>query len=216
VAVLAVTVIIGPAALILVFQVIAPTRTALMLVRMTQGYPPRGTWTSYDAIAPAMRRAVIAGEDLEFCEESLGLDFASLARQSRVWLAGGRPTGASTIAMQTARNLFLWPQRSWLRKAFEVWLAPQLALLWPRRRLLEVYLNVAEFGPGLYGVEAAAVTYFGKTAANLTPDEASELTVLLPNPSHPPMVSDPQKTRARRDWIRGLIDLDDDSLRCAA
>jgi monofunctional glycosyltransferase len=138
----------------------------------------------YDRIAPALAEAVIASEDNLFCQEALGFDFDALAGQIGAWRDGEHPRGASTITMQTAKNLLLWPGRDPVRKAIEAWLTPQVALLWPKRRVLEVYLNVVEFAPGLYGAEAAARRLFGRPAASLTPDQAARLAVVLPDPLH--------------------------------
>jgi monofunctional biosynthetic peptidoglycan transglycosylase len=124
---------------------------------------------------------VIAAEDNRFCEHA-GFDWGELEGQLDALLAGGRARGASTITMQTAKNLFLWPGRDFVRKALEAWLTPQIELLWPKRRIIEVYLNVAEFGPGIYGAEAAARAYFGKSAGALGAREAALLAAVLPSP----------------------------------
>jgi monofunctional biosynthetic peptidoglycan transglycosylase len=149
-----------------------------------EGYSVQYDWIGFDSIAPVMRRAVIAAEDYGFCDEPTGFDFQSMEREFEVWEKGGRPRGASTITMQTARNLFLLPNRSWLRKLVELWITPQIALLWPRQRILEVYLNIVEFGPGIHGVQAASRYYFGKNASELTLEEATRLALSLPKPLH--------------------------------
>ena len=136
----------------------------------------------YADISPALPHALIASEDNLFCEETFGFDFAAMRSQLDVWEEGKRPRGASTITMQTAKNLLLWPGRDPFRKAIEAWLTPQIALLWPKRRILEVYLNIVEFGPGIYGAEAAARWFFHKPAAELTPREAAQLVSVLPRP----------------------------------
>ena len=148
----------GPPALILAFRVLPPPATPLMLIRLAEGHALRREWVAYEKIAPALAEAVIAAGDNRFCAQALGFDFAALRGQVEAWQDGERPRGASTITMQTAKNLLLWPGRDPVRKALEAWLTPQLALLWPKRRMLEVYLNIVEFGPGLYGAEAAART----------------------------------------------------------
>lgn len=172
----------GPLVLILAFRVLPPPATPLMLIRLAEGHPIRREWIPYEAIAPALAEAVIAAEDNLFCRQLLGFDFAALREQIEAWQEGERPRGASTITMQTAKNLFLWPGRDPLRKLLEAWLTPQLALLWPKLRVLEVYLNVVEFGPGIYGAEAAARAFFGKAAADLSAQEAARLAAVLPNP----------------------------------
>ncbi len=172
----------GPPALILVFRVLPPPATPLMLIRLAQGHALRQEWVAYERIAPALAEAVIAAEDNRFCGQALGFDFAALRGQVEAWQDGERPRGASTITMQTAKNLLLWPGRDPVRKALEAWLTPQVALLWPKRRILEVYLNVVEFGPGLYGAEAAARAFFGKPASALSTREAALLAAVLPSP----------------------------------
>ncbi|HUZ63612.1 MAG TPA: monofunctional biosynthetic peptidoglycan transglycosylase [Acetobacteraceae bacterium] len=174
--------LLGPALLILLFRFAPVPITPLMLIRVAEGYGLRHRWVPYERIAPAMARSVIASEDDFFCTEPLGFDFGALRGQIGVWMHGGRPLGASTITMQTARNLLLWPGRNLPRKALEAWLTPQIALLWPKRRVLEVYLNSIEFGPGIFGVEAAARAFFHEPAAALTAAEAARLAAVLPDP----------------------------------
>lgn len=173
-----------PIVLIAAYRFIAPSLTPLMYVRRAQGYEVHHQWTRLSSISLAMRRAVIMSEDVGFCDESMGMDWHRMGQQFDVWAAGRRPTGAGTIAMQTARNLFLLPDRSFVRKLIELWLTPQLTLLWTRSRILEVYLNIAEFGPGIFGVQAAARYYFNKDALRLNTLEATRLAEVLPNPLH--------------------------------
>ncbi len=127
-------------------------------------------------------RAVIAGEDARFCQHH-GFDFDAIERAwQRYRRGGGRLFGASTISMQTAKNLFLWPGRDWLRKALEAWFTAWLELAWSKRRIIEVYLNIVEWDSGVYGAEAAARHYFGKPAAALSVREAARLAAVLPDP----------------------------------
>ena len=139
-------------------------------------------WVGYDDISPALVHAVIASEDERFCEEPWGFDGPALEAQIAAWRAGKKPRGASTVTQQTAKNLLLWPGRDPVRKAIEAWLTPQIAFLWPKRRIIEVYLNIIEFGPGIYGAEAAARRFFHKSAATLTQEEAAKLAAVLPRP----------------------------------
>lgn len=176
--------LLAPMVLIAVGRFVAPPVTPLMLIRSAQGYHIQRQWVSLHAIAPTMRRAVIVAEDNRFCGEFIGMDFQSIDHQVHIWTSGGRPSGASTITMQTTGNLFEWPGRSLVHKLAELWITPQLALLWPRRRVLEVYLNIVEFGPGLFGVQAASRHYFGKDASQLNVIEATRLAAVLPNPLH--------------------------------
>jgi len=172
----------GPAAAILAFRFLPLPVTPLMLIRLAQGYPLHRQWAAYAAISPALAESVIASEDNLFCEESLGFDVQAMRGQYEAWQAGERPRGASTITQQTAKNLFLWPGRDPVRKFVEAWLTPQISLLWPKRRILEVYLNIVEFGPGIYGAEAAARSFFHKPASDLSAREAALLAAVLPRP----------------------------------
>jgi monofunctional biosynthetic peptidoglycan transglycosylase len=124
---------------------------------------------------------VIAGEDARFCQHR-GFDREAIEAAWERYRRGGRLVGASTISMQTAKNLFLWPGRDWPRKALEAWFTVWIELFWNKRRIVEVYLNIIELGPGLYGAEAAARHHFGKPAASLTATEAARLAAILPDP----------------------------------
>lgn len=174
-------VLAGPALLILAYRVIPPPVTPLMVIRAVQGEAIDYRWTPLEDISPHLAKAVIASEDNRFCEH-WGFDFGEIQAIFDEWREGERPRGASTITMQTAKNILLWPDRQILRKLFEAWLTPQMELLWSKRRILEVYLNVAEMGPGIYGAEAAAQQHFGKAAAALSPREAALLAAALPSP----------------------------------
>jgi monofunctional glycosyltransferase len=175
-------VFLAPPLAILVLRFVPPPPTPLMLIRWIEGDRPVRIWTPLDRIAPSLPRLVVAGEDNGFCIQRFGIDTAALRAQVDARLEGDEARGASTITMQLARNLFLPPSRTLLRKAAELWLTPQLAVLWPKRRVIEVYLNVVEFGPGLYGAEAASRAYFHKSAAQLSDDEAARLASILPAP----------------------------------
>jgi monofunctional glycosyltransferase len=174
--------VLAPPTAVLLFRFVPPPATPLMLIRFAEGQPLRRDWVDYADVAPALADAVVAAEDNLFCRQVLGFDFVALRGQIGAWWRGERPRGASTITMQTAKNLFLWPGRDPVRKVLEAWLTPQIALLWPERRVLEVYLNVVEFGPGIYGAEAAARAFFNKPASALSAREAARLAEVLPNP----------------------------------
>jgi monofunctional glycosyltransferase len=174
-------VLLGPPALLLVYRFLPVPLTPLMVIRLAAGEGLRKDWVSLDEVAPALPQAVIAAEDNRFCEH-FGFDWQELEGQIDALLAGERARGASTISMQTAKNLFLWPGRDLVRKALEAWLTPQVELLLPKRRIVEVYLNVVEFGPGIYGAEAAARAYFDKPASALSAREAALLAAVLPSP----------------------------------
>lgn len=138
-------------------------------------------WRDWDAISAQLPLAVIAAEDQNFARHH-GFDFAAIEKARRSNARGGKVRGASTISQQLAKNLFLWSGRSWLRKGVEAWYTVLIETLWPKRRILEVYVNVAEFGDGVYGAQAAARRYFGKDAARLGAAEAARLAAVLPSP----------------------------------
>ena len=174
--------LLAPPLLILAARFVPVPVTPLMLLRAVQGHGLSRDWVPYDAIDRALPRAVIAAEDNTFCAQWLGFDGPALRGQIAAAFRGERPRGASTITMQLAKNLFLWPGRDPVRKAIEAWLTPQVALLLPKRRILELYLNLVEFGPGIYGAEAASQAFFGRSAAQLTDAQAARLAAVLPNP----------------------------------
>jgi monofunctional biosynthetic peptidoglycan transglycosylase len=134
-------------------------------------------WVPLERIAPVMARAAVAAEDANFCRH-FGFDLAEI----RAALDRGANRGASTITQQVVKNVFLWHGRSWLRKALEAGLTPLVELIWGKRRILEVYLNVAEFAEGVFGVEAAARGYFGREASRLSARQAALLAAVLPAP----------------------------------
>lgn len=157
----------------------APVPSTLMLGRWVTGQPVSRQWVELQAVAPTLVRAVLAAEDQRFCSHR-GVDFVVL----REVLADedGPARGASTITMQVAKNVYLWPGRSYFRKALEIPLALAIDLAWGKHRVLEVYLNVAEWGEGIFGAEAAARHHFGKAARELSAIEAARLVAILPNP----------------------------------
>ncbi|HSA82871.1 MAG TPA: monofunctional biosynthetic peptidoglycan transglycosylase [Geminicoccaceae bacterium] len=173
--------LVAPPALLLTLRFLPPPITPLMLIRLAEGEGLDKQWQPLARIAPALAASVVAAEDNRFCAH-WGFDWQELEGQVDALLAGEQARGASTITMQTAKNLFLWPERSLLRKLLEAALTPQITLLWPKRRVIEVYLNIVEFGPGIYGAEAAAQSYFGKPAAALSRREAALLAAVLPHP----------------------------------
>lgn len=164
---------------VLILRVVPPFTSAFMLA--SDAPEVRYDWVPWERIAPAAALAVVAAEDQKF-PEHWGFDFEAIDKALDHNKRSRRVRGASTISQQTAKNLFLWSGRSYLRKGLEVGYTVLIELLWPKRRVLEVYLNVAQFGPGVYGVEAAAQTYFHKPAARLTRHECALLAAVLPNP----------------------------------
>ncbi len=161
-------------------------------------------WVPLSEISPWMPLAVVASEDQRF-PEHWGVDFAAIRKALAEYQAGEGLRGASTITQQTAKNLFLWNGRSFVRKALEAGLALGIEGLWPKRRIMEVYLNIAEFGPGIYGVEAASQRYFGISASQLSPIQAARLAAVLPNPKSLSAVSPSAYVWERVSWIRGQM-----------
>lgn len=138
-------------------------------------------WMPLSAIAPAVPRAVIGAEDSHFCSHS-GFDLKAIEAAAKRNAAGARLRGGSTISQQTAKNAFLWPGRSYVRKGLEAYFTVLIEAIWGKRRIMEVYLNIAEMGPGIYGVEAAAQHYFNRSAASLSLKQAARIATILPQP----------------------------------
>jgi monofunctional biosynthetic peptidoglycan transglycosylase len=138
-------------------------------------------WRPLERISPRLVQAVIAAEDARFCSHR-GFDMEAIERALRANADGGRLRGGSTISQQTAKNVFLWPGRDWIRKGLEAGYTVLIETFWPKSRIIEVYLNVAEWGPGVYGAEAAAQHWFGKSADALSDREAARLAAILPSP----------------------------------
>ena len=168
-----------------VFRFVDPPLTSLMLIRAVETRSPSWArrWVPLRAVSPALLRAVVAAEDERFFVHH-GVDWGALerAREYNERWRGRRLRGAGTITMQCARTVFLWPGRSYVRKALEVYLAHLLELAWGKQRILEVYVNSVEWGDRVYGVEAAAERYFGVPAARLDAWESALLAAALPNP----------------------------------
>lgn len=165
----------------LLYLKVNPVST-LMLARYATFQSVHRESVSLKNISPNLLRAVIRAEDDQFCKHN-GVDWKSMKRAVAKAQKGKESNGASTLSMQVAKNLFLWPARSYARKAIEVPLAMYLELIWPKKRMLEIYLNMAEWGDGIFGVQAASQHYFKKSARNLSAYEASLLAASLPNPT---------------------------------
>ncbi|MBL8586957.1 MAG: monofunctional biosynthetic peptidoglycan transglycosylase [Methylobacteriaceae bacterium] len=159
----------------------APPVSTLMLARWATLRSVEREWRPLSQIAPALAAAVVASEDARFCRHG-GVDWTELRAVVEEGLEDGPTRGASTITMQTVKNVLLWPSRSFLRKGLEIPLALVADPLWSKRRTMEIYLNVAEWGEGVFGAEAAARRHFGKSAAQLSVREAALLAAALPNP----------------------------------
>jgi monofunctional biosynthetic peptidoglycan transglycosylase len=170
-----------PGLIILIYRFVPPPVTPLMLIRAAEIGTVRREWVDYARIAPALPRAVIASEDTRFCGHR-GFDWVEIDKAYEAYREGDRLRGASTISQQVARNLFLWPGGGFIRKGVEAYVTVLVEALLSKQRILELYLNVAEWGPGVFGAEVAAQTHFGRHAQQLSPREAALLAAVLPNP----------------------------------
>lgn len=170
-----------PVLLVPLYAFVNPPVSTLMLRDVLRGADYKREWVDLDAIAPVLAHSVIVSEDARFCVHN-GVDWDAVGLVMDDLKAGKQPRGASTIAMQTAKNLFLWPSRSYVRKAIEVPLAHYMDLVWSKRRLIEIYLNSVEWDAGVYGAEAASQHYFGRSAKTLTRRQSALLATALPLP----------------------------------
>ena len=169
--------------------------------------PTRHYWVDWVDISDHAKLAVVAAEDQRFSSHS-GFDLESIADAVYERVKQGRQRGASTISQQVAKNLYLWSSRSLLRKGLEAYHTALIELLWPKRRILEVYLNVAQFGDHLFGIEAASITYFGKPSSRLTSEEAALLAAVLPNPRRYQVSREPSPYLEKRSrWILTQMDM---------
>ncbi|MDP4945083.1 MAG: monofunctional biosynthetic peptidoglycan transglycosylase [Alishewanella sp.] len=183
--------------LLSVLRFLPPPTSAFML---QSPYPVTQHWIDIADLPAHVPLAMVASEDQRF-PEHWGVDFAAISQALQQFDNGGGLRGASTLSQQTAKNLLLWPGQSFLRKGIEAGLALSLEVIWGKKRILEVYLNLAEFGQGIYGVEAASQHYFAKSARYLTVNEAARLAVLLPSPrSRDPRLLTPY-LRQRVAWV---------------
>jgi len=193
---------------VILFKFVNPPVTPLMVIRLAEqswnGQTIRleKKWMSIDQMAQNIPLAVVASEDNRFMEHS-GFDFESIekAREYNIKKQGKKIRGASTISQQTAKNVFLWPQRSWVRKGLEVYFTVLIEFVWGKKRILEVYLNVIETGKGIYGANAAALSYFGKPASGISRGEAALIAAVLPNPLKWNPASPTPYIRDRQQWI---------------
>ncbi len=181
---------------VVLFSFVNPPVTPYVLTERLRLGSVEQDWVAMDEIAPVMARAAVAAEDANFCLH-WGLDLRAI----RAAMASGGNRGASTISQQVVKNVYLWQGRSWLRKALEAVLTPPVEAVWSKRRILEVYLNVAEFDDGVFGVEAAAQHYFGVPASALSEVQAARLAAILPAPKDRSASNPSSRTRARAAQI---------------
>jgi monofunctional biosynthetic peptidoglycan transglycosylase len=192
---------------VLTLRWLHPLTSAFMLEAQMQAalagqhrYQTDYRWVSLERISPHAAIAVIASEDQQFPFHA-GFDFDSIREAVRASERGKRLRGASTISQQVAKNLFLWPGHSFVRKAFEAYFTVLIEALWPKERILEMYLNVAQFGDGIYGVQAASERFWRKPALSLTSEDAALLAAVLPNPLRLHADRPSAYVLERRDWI---------------
>ncbi len=198
---------VGSVAAVLALRWVHPVTTAFMIESRIEAalhgerdYRTDYRWLPYREISPNLPIAVVAAEDQKFPIHA-GFDFDAIADALEDKADGGPSRGASTISQQVAKNLFLWPGRSWVRKGIEAYFTVLLETLWPKRRILEVYLNVAEFGPGVFGVGAASQRYFGEPASRLDREQAARLAAVLPAPRRLHADRPSEYVRARTERI---------------
>jgi monofunctional biosynthetic peptidoglycan transglycosylase len=191
---------------VLALRWIAPPLTAVMLEQSIPLAKIDYRWIDANAIASSAPRAAMASEDQRFLEHH-GIDFVSLDRALEDYRDGDELRGASTITQQVAKNLFLWQGRSFVRKSLEAYFALLIELCWPKQRILEMYLNVAEFGPGVFGVEAAAQRFFGVPANRVSASQAALLAAVLPNPRRLNAARPSDYVRTRQQWILTQMEL---------
>jgi monofunctional biosynthetic peptidoglycan transglycosylase len=192
---------------VIILRWVTPPTSAVMLQRsLAEGHAQDYRWVSLERISPQAALAVIAAEDQKFPQHR-GFDFGAIRDAARRNIRGGRLRGASTLTQQVARNLFLWQGRSYLRKGLEAWMTALLELFWPKRRILEVYLNIAEMGERTFGVEAASRRHYGQSAHDLNRDQAALLAATLPNPRKYGISNPSAYISERQAWILEQMDL---------
>ena len=187
-----------------IHRFVPPPATFLMITRAMDGGEMNYRWRSLNDISPRLVEAVIASEDSTFCAHR-GFDMKAIEKALKANARGGRIRGGSTISQQTAKNVFLWPGRDWVRKGLEAGYTVLIETLWGKRRIVEVYLNVAEWAPGVYGAEAAAQHWFGKSAGELSAREAARLAAILPSPRRYDAASPGPYVRRRASRVQAAM-----------
>jgi len=191
-------VVVVPPVSVLVYRFVGPPITILMIQRAIEGHGMDYQWRPLRQMSAALPEAAVAAEDAHFCSHH-GFDFAAIQAAMKADQAHpNRVRGGSTISQQTAKNAFLWPGRDYVRKGVEAWYTVLIEAIWGKTRIMEVYLNIVEFGPGVYGAEAASEHFFHKHASELSAAEAAKLIAVLPKPLGWD-VSDPTRYLKSRD-----------------
>jgi monofunctional biosynthetic peptidoglycan transglycosylase len=201
--------------IVILYRFLPPPVTPLMIIRLNEQLWEKDKkmklqkeWKSIEKISPNIIYAVMASEDQKFLDHN-GFDWDAIkkAYEYNTKKSNRRPVkGASTISQQTAKNVFLWPGRSWVRKGFEVYFTFLIELFWSKDRIMEVYLNVIEMGDGVYGAEAASRTYFRKSALQLNKDNAAAIAAILPNPRKYSASKPGPYIQRRKEWIKRNMD----------
>ncbi|MFC3067901.1 monofunctional biosynthetic peptidoglycan transglycosylase [Phenylobacterium soli] len=173
--------LVGPVAVVALYRIVPPPITWLMVQRLVEGRGFDRRWVALSDISPQLVRAVIASEDSGFCQHH-GFDIDAIEKALHHNAVSERIRGGSTISQQTAKNIFLWPHRDWVRKGLEAWFTVLIEGIWGKPRIMEVYLNSIEWGPGVYGAEAAAQHNFHLSAGRLSPAQAARLAAIIPKP----------------------------------
>lgn len=193
---------------VVVLRFVDPPFSTVMVFRQMEAlgqgdwkFRIRYQWRDLDQMARSVPISLVAAEDQRFPEHN-GFDLQAIEKARKHNERGGRLRGASTISQQTAKNVFLWQGRSWLRKGLEVWYTVLIEALWPKQRIIEMYANVAEFGDGIYGVQAASRAYWGKDAARLSPTESARLAAVLPSPRRYNAAKPGPYVQRRAAWIQ--------------
>lgn len=192
---------------VIVFRWVPVPVTPLMLIRGVEqkldgkDFKLKHDWVSLDEISPKLQLAVVCSEDQNYLKH-FGFDFKAIEKALKENEKGKRIRGGSTISQQTAKNVFLWPGRSYIRKAFEIWFTLLIEVFWSKERIMEVYLNSIEMGDGVYGAEAASQFWFHKSALKLSKDEASAIAAVLPNPLKYKATPPSQYINIRKAWIK--------------
>ena len=189
---------------VLLFAVVPPTPTILMLQQAAKGQGLDYRWRGLNDISPHLVNAAIAAEDARFCSHH-GFDMEAIEKALDHNAEGGRIRGGSTISQQTAKNVFLWPSRDWVRKGLEAGYTVMIETVWSKRRIMEVYLNVVEWAPGVYGAQAASRHWFDKDADELTAREAARLAAILPSPRRYKAASPGPYVRRRAGRIQAAM-----------
>ncbi|MBS1651911.1 MAG: monofunctional biosynthetic peptidoglycan transglycosylase [Bacteroidetes bacterium] len=196
---------------VILFKWVPVPATPLMIIRCIQQKADgkemkmKHNWRNLKAISPKLQLAVVCSEDQNYINH-FGFDFKAIEKAIESNKAGKTIRGASTISQQTAKNVFLWPGRSYIRKAFEVWFTFLIELFWSKERIMEVYLNSIEMGNGVYGAEAASQYWFNKPCHKLTKDESAAIAAILPNPLKYIINPPSNYIQKRKIWIKQQMD----------